>query len=167
MAGDQGVFGTSPSGGSSSVGSTTAFPVRRGGSPAITLNSSRPTSKGSVTQSTAPPFEDEENFTMVLPQAHRAPAPTAVTRGREVGGPSTRSSPGHQRGGLGQTMSVDNGILAMTPTAEDGLTLAHHASHFAQSTESSGGRIDRQRSPLAYRSPMRAMFDEARERTGK
>jgi CLIP-associating protein 1/2 len=98
---------------------------------------SRPSSKGSLTA------QPDEDMTMVAPATSRF----AATRGRDV------PSPGQNRAGHAKTMSVDNGILAMAE--DEGFTMV--LPNIADSST-------RQRSPLAYRSPMRAMFDDARER---
>ena len=107
---------------------------------------SRPTSKGSiVTTAEDASIVHEDDFTMVLPHAKNT-------------GPLDRNafSPGHRRRGLGQTASVDSGIPALAE--EEGLTLVLPNLQSSQT---------RARSPLAYRSPMKAMFEDARERVGK
>jgi CLIP-associating protein 1/2 len=98
---------------------------------------SRPSSKGSLTA------QPDEDMTMVVPASNRF----AATRGRDI------PSPGQQSSRHAKTMSVDNGILAMAE--DDGFTMVLPNIQNAST---------RQRSPLAYRSPMRAMFDDARER---
>ncbi|WPG97296.1 protein stu1 [Acrodontium crateriforme] len=101
---------------------------------------SRPSSKHSnVTFMSA--VEDlssvrEEDLTMVLPQS---------------GATSHRSSPGHKRGG--QNLSVDSGM----PTVEED-------DNFTMVMPSLPGQQLRTRSPLAYRSPLKVMFDEARDK---
>lgn len=63
-------------------------------------------------------------------------------------------SPGHKR--AGQSASMDSGIPAMAD--DEGFTMVMPNLHGSQS---------RARSPLAYRNPMKAMFDDAREKVGK
>ncbi|KAK0883866.1 suppressor of tub2 mutation [Friedmanniomyces endolithicus] len=83
----------------------------------------------------------EDDFTMVLPA------------GRSLGSSSRAPNGfGHKRPGLGQTMSVDSGIPAVAE--DDGFTMV---------MPNVQGQQPRTRSPLAYRSPMKMMFDEARE----
>lgn len=77
---------------------------------------------------------------MVMPK-------TGLTMARPV------FAPGHKRPGLGQTMSVDSGVPAMAD--DDGFTMVMPNLQDSQ---------QRARSPLAYRSPLKAMFEEARER---
>jgi CLIP-associating protein 1/2 len=101
---------------------------------------SRPSSKGSLTA------QPDEDMTMVVPAANRF----AATRGRDL------ASPGHHSNRHAKTMSVDNGILAMAE--DDGFTMVLPNVQDAST---------RQRSPLAFRSPMRAMFDDARERADR
>lgn len=103
---------------------------------------SRPTSKGSLSSR----GEDlttvrEDDFTMVMPNSKGA-----VSAGRGAFVPS------HKRPGLGQTMSVDSGIPAAGD--DDGFTMVVPSVHAS---------APRTRSPLAYRSPMKAMFEEARD----
>lgn len=64
-------------------------------------------------------------------------------------------SPGHKRA-IGQSASMDSGI----PTINDD-------EGFTMVMPDLGGSQSRARSPLAYRNPMKAMFDDARERVGK
>lgn len=117
---------------------------------------SRPTSKGSITSSRAhhqhsSSHNDGDDDTTTLAAPHSRPA-GGVTRGR-----NGTFSPGHYRGGPAQTMSVDNGIVAMNE--DEGFTMVLPNMLTAENS--------RQRSPLAMRSPMKAMFDEARERATK
>lgn len=62
-------------------------------------------------------------------------------------------APGHKRPALGQTMSVDSGMPSLAE--DDGFTMVIPNLHNGQ---------QRARSPLAYRSPLKAMFQEARDR---
>jgi CLIP-associating protein 1/2 len=101
---------------------------------------SRPSSKGSLTA------QPDEDMTMVVPASNRF----AATRGRDI------ASPGQNSNRHAKTMSVDNGILAMTE--DEGFTMVLPNVQDAST---------RQRSPLAFRSPMRAMFDDARERADR
>lgn len=104
--------------------------------------SSRPTSKGSNTQISDDLTSVPENeLTMVIPKA------AAVTGGR------TSSGLGHKRPALGQTMSVDSGLPIMAE--DDGFTMVMPSLPTHQ---------PRAQSPLTYRSPLKAMFDEAREK---
>lgn len=64
-------------------------------------------------------------------------------------------SPGHKRA-IGQSASMDSGIPAMAD--DEGFTMV---------MPNLGGSQSRARSPLAYRNPMKAMFDDARENVGK
>ncbi|KAK0310829.1 suppressor of tub2 mutation [Friedmanniomyces endolithicus] len=83
----------------------------------------------------------EDDLTMVLPA------------GRSLGSSSRAPNGfGHKRPGLGQTISVDSGIPAVAE--DDGFTMV---------MPNVQGHQPRTRSPLAYRSPMKMMFDEARE----
>ncbi|KAK4544519.1 hypothetical protein LTR36_004091 [Oleoguttula mirabilis] len=136
--------------------SPSGSPIKRG-SPALGhthpapehLQNSRPTSKGS----SGSHGEDlttvrEDDFTMVIPNSKGA-----VSTGRGAFWPSQK------RPALGQTMSVDSGLPAITGD-DDGFTMVVPSMHAS---------VSRARSPLAYRSPMRAMFEEARgqlERSG-
>ena len=65
-------------------------------------------------------------------------------------------APGFKRPALAQTMSVDSGIPAIAEG--DGFTMVIPSLRAA---------TRRERSPLAYRSPLKAMFDEAREQLEK
>ena len=100
---------------------------------------SRPTSKGS--NGTAEPDVShirDDDLTMVMPKS--------VSRNAIAGGPKR---PGHH-----QAMSVDNGMIA---GGEDGgfTMVIPNLQHSPQ---------QRARSPLTYRSPLKAMFEEAREK---
>ncbi|KAK4972910.1 suppressor of tub2 mutation [Elasticomyces elasticus] len=127
-------------------------PVKR--SPAIThahpapelpehvVVEARPTSKGSTSSHHGDHLNSrEDDLTMVMPGSrslgHSARAPNGL---------------GHKRPGLGQTMSVDSGIPAVVE--EDGFTMVMPNLHSHQ---------PRNRSPLVYRSPLKMMFEEARE----
>ena len=104
--------------------------------------SSRPSSKGS----SVPHGDDltsvrEDDFTMVLPASRSLASSTRAPNGI-----------GHRRPGLGQTMSVDSGIPAVAE--DDGFTMVMPNLQSHQ---------PRNRSPLAYRSPMKAMFESARD----
>lgn len=136
------------------VASPGGSPVKRG-SPALShahpapehLSDSRPTSKGS----TGTYGEDlttvrEDDLTMVMPNG----------KGRAS---SSRAAfvPSHKRPTLGQTMSVDSGMPAMAED-DDGFTMVVPTMQAHQ---------PRERSPLAYRSPMKAMFDDARAQLDK
>ena len=120
------------------AGSPAGSPVRR--SPrqghVTHLPDSRPTSKGSEDLSSV----REDDFTMVIPEG-----PATVNRGGFASG--------HKRPALGQTMSVDSGVPTMV--GDEGFTMV------IPNLQDSHQRI---RSPLAYRSPLKAMFEEARER---
>lgn len=129
------------------AGSPIGSPVKR--SPALPRghyqngSDSRPTSKGS----TAASGENttgvrDSDFTVTMPKS----------------GASNRGafSPGHKRTGLGQSASMDSGIPVLTD--DEGFTMV---------IPDLGGSQSRARSPLAYRNPMKAMFDDARERVGK
>lgn len=109
---------------------------------AVASQGSRPTSKGS-NGSVEPDVSHvrEDDLTMVMPKG-------AGPAGRNVpsGGPKR---PGHQ-----QAMSVDNGMVA--GAEEDGFTMV--MPNLQNSPQ------QRARSPLAYRSPLKAMFEEAREK---
>ncbi|KXT04607.1 hypothetical protein AC578_8629 [Pseudocercospora eumusae] len=94
--------------------------------------SSRPTSKGSETMNSI----REDDLTMVMPKG------VTANRGH--------FSPGHKRPGLGETRSVDSGIPAMND--DEGFTMVMpHLPHQPRAP-----------SPLAYRSPIKDMFAEAR-----
>ncbi|KAK0832361.1 suppressor of tub2 mutation [Friedmanniomyces endolithicus] len=101
-----------------------------------------PASKGnSSTQNEDFTGAREDDFTMVL------------SAGRSLGSSSRAPNGfGHKRPGLGQTMSVDSGIPAVVE--DDGFTMV---------MPNIQGHQPRARSPLAYRSPMKMMFDSARE----
>ena len=119
-----GIVGASPGG----------SPVKRSPKTALHSQESRPTSKGSgIGEELSSVREDD--FTMVMPKA------TDLAKYK------------HKRPGLGQTMSVDNGVVGLGE--EDGFTMVMPN---AQSQD------PRARSPLAYRSPLKQMFDEARAR---
>ncbi|KAM0724175.1 hypothetical protein Q7P37_000057 [Cladosporium fusiforme] len=104
---------------------------------------SRPTSKGS----NAPPAEDltgsrDDDFTMVLPS------------GREHSGQDRRvAALATHRPALDKTTSVDSG-LPHTAEEDDNFTMVLP----------SLSRSQREASPLNYRSPLKSMFDEAREK---
>ncbi|KAK5118786.1 hypothetical protein LTR85_007992 [Meristemomyces frigidus] len=125
-------------------------PIKRG-SPALShahpapehLQESRPTSKGSLSSR----GDDlttvrEDDFTMVIPNGK-----ATVSTGRGAFMPS------HKRPALGQTMSVDSGIPAVAGD-DDGFTMVVPSMHAS---------VSRAKSPLTYRSPMKAMFEEARD----
>lgn len=106
------------------------------------LSGSRPVSKGS----NAPPTDDlsgprEDDFTMVLPS------------GRDISRHDRRSAdPASTRPALDKTTSVDSG---MPHTAdEDNFTMVMPSFSHSQ----------REGSPMNYRSPLKSMFEEARER---
>lgn len=107
------------------------------------LAESRPVSKSS----NAPPAEDlrgsrDDDMTMVLPSA------------RDIPGQNKRvSALGSARPVLDKTTSVDSGI-PNTAEEDDGFTMVLPT--FSRSL--------REASPLSYRSPMKSMFDEAREK---
>lgn len=111
--------------------------------PAEYVLDSRPTSKGSIgSRGDDLMFAREDDLTMVIPNGK--------------GGISTSRSafvPGHKRPGLGQTTSVDSSI----PVAyeDDGFTMV---------LPNMAGNAGRARSPLSYRSPLKAMFEEARDK---
>ncbi|KAK4631288.1 hypothetical protein CLAFUR4_02612 [Fulvia fulva] len=102
-------------------------------------SSSRPTSKGSINADLMAGLKLDD-MTMVVPK-------TALTASRGA------FSPGHKRPGLGQTHSVDSGIPDMVEDA-DGFTMV---------MPNLTSTRPRARSPLAYRSPMKAMFQDARQ----
>ena len=115
-------------------------PVKRSPRPGFVQQreqSSRPASKGSEDLSTV----REDDFTMVLPKAES-------NRSTSAAAPF-----GHKRPALGQTMSIDSGMPVMTEDTGEGFTMV---------IPNLQGQ--RTRSPLAYRSPLKAMFEEARER---
>ncbi|KAK4506014.1 hypothetical protein PRZ48_003979 [Zasmidium cellare] len=103
---------------------------------------SRPTSKGSTTNGDTMMSIREDDLTMVMPKG-------SVTTSR--GG---TFSPGHKRPGLGQTHSVDSGMPDVVEDP-DGFTMVMPNLTSSQ---------PRARSPLAYRSPMKALFDDARQK---
>lgn len=104
---------------------------------------SRPTSKGSIATNGDRSI-GEDDMTMVVPRG-------TVSNAR--GG---AFSPGHKR--PGQTMSVDSGIPTMDEE-DDGFTMVM--------PNLLNPNQPRTRSPLAYRSPMKAMLQDAREKVGK
>ncbi|EME47761.1 hypothetical protein DOTSEDRAFT_167089 [Dothistroma septosporum NZE10] len=105
-------------------------------------SSSRPTSKGSTNADPMAGMQKEDIATITTKNG--------LTAGRGA------FSPGHKRPGLGQTHSVDSGLPDMVEDA-DGFTMVMPSLTIVQ---------PRARSPLAYRSPMKAMFEDAR-RIGK
>ncbi|KAK5131033.1 hypothetical protein LTR08_001383 [Meristemomyces frigidus] len=115
------------------------------------LQESRPTSKGSSSNGTY--GEDltstrEDDFTMVIPTAKDSTSRAAF-------------APSHRRPALSQTVSVDSGMPALAGEEDDGFTMVVPSMQQANQP--------RNRSPLAYRSPMKAMFEDARvqlERSG-
>jgi CLIP-associating protein 1/2 len=112
--------------------------------PAEHLQSPRPSSKGSTgTHGDDLTSVREEDFTMVLPNGKGS---VTTSRGAFV--------LAHKRPGLGQTMSVDSGIPAVAE--EDGFTMVM--------PNIPGRPLPRARSPLAFRSPLKAMFEEARDK---
>ncbi|TKA74627.1 hypothetical protein B0A55_05958, partial [Friedmanniomyces simplex] len=132
---------------STNTASPGGSPVKR--SPALThghpapehVQERRLTSKGSNgVQSEDLASAREDDLTMVLPAGRSLPSSIRAPNGL-----------GHKRPGLGQTMSVDSGIPAVAE--DDGFTMVMPNMH-------GNGRA---RSPLAYRSPLKAMFEEARE----
>ena len=173
--------GKSPRGGSPRV-------MGRGGSPGMGLShahpaagaaavgggvggmGSRPGSKGSGVASGAAGDVDltvgaGEDFTMVMPGGRTAAA---------AGGQNRRP-------GLGQTTSVDSGITGMEDNDEeeeeegDGFTMVLPGQQqtrpgYASSedaTAAAHGAEPRARSPLAYRSPLKALFEEARDKLSR
>jgi CLIP-associating protein 1/2 len=106
------------------------------------LTESRPASKSS----NAPPAEEffasrDDDMTMILPS------------GREMSGQDKRvTALNSARPVLDKTTSVDSGIPSTIE--EDGFTMVLPTL----------GRSLREASPLSYRSPMKTMFDEAREK---
>ncbi|KAK3721747.1 suppressor of tub2 mutation [Vermiconidia calcicola] len=123
------------------AGSAAGSPARRSPLPGHIVQEPRTTSKGS----NGTIGEDltnvrEDDFTMVMPKSV-----AATNRGA--------FAPGHKRPGLGQTMSVDAGMPTLTE--DDGFTMVIPDLQRVQG---------RTRSPLAYRSPLKVMFDEAREK---
>jgi CLIP-associating protein 1/2 len=122
------------------IGTPSGSPIGR--SPRVgglAAPSSRPTSKGS--NGTAEPDVShirEDDLTMVMPKS--------VSRNAFAGGPKR---PGHH-----QAMSVDNGMIA--GAEDDGFTMV--IPNLQNSPQ------QRARSPLTYRSPLKAMFEEAREK---
>ena len=125
------------------MGSPGASPVGRksqiGG---LAAQDSRPTSKGSTgTAEHDLSNVREDDFTMVIPKG-------ATTDNRSAFAPGPRR-PGHV-----QAMSVDNGMVA--GVEDEGFTMVMpNLQHSPQ---------QRARSPLTYRSPLKAMFEEAREK---
>jgi CLIP-associating protein 1/2 len=117
------------------AGSPSGSPIRRSPRPGHVAPDSRPTSKGSEDLSNV----REDDFTMVMPKEA-----TAATRAAVLG---------HKRPNLGQTMSMDAGMQNMAE--DEGFTMVMPNIQQAQ---------QRARSPLAYRSPLKAMFEEAREK---
>ena len=131
--------------GTSRITSPGGSPVKR--SPALTHGhpppaDARPSSKGSMTGREDLTAGREDDFTMVMPASRSLASSSRVPNGL-----------GHKRPGLGQTMSVDSGIP--TSTEEDGFTMV---------MPNLNSHAPRARSPLAYRSPLKAMFDEARDK---
>lgn len=125
------------------AGSPSGSPARR--SPrsgfAASTQDSRPTSNGSNgTNGEDLSNVREDDFTMVIPKA-------SVNVNR------AGFASGHKRAGLGQTMSVDSGIPHITE--DEGFTMV---------IPNLPNNQQRARSPLAYRSPLKAMFEEAREK---
>lgn len=103
---------------------------------------SRPTSKGSTMNGDTMTSIREDDMTMVMPKG-------SITASR--GG---TFSPGHKRPGTGQTHSVDSGMPDLMEDP-DGFTMVMPNLTSSQ---------PRARSPLAYRSPMKAMFEDARQK---
>lgn len=132
------------------AGSPVGSPAKR--SPALTRSqlqqgpSSRPSSKGSTTTNgdTLTGFR-EDDMTMVMPKGVSVTSRGAL-------------SPGHKRPGTGQTMSVDRGIPSPRADEDDGFTMV---------LPNMSAMDGRPRSPLTYRSPMKAMFQDAREKERK
>jgi len=111
--------------------------------PAEHTMSSRPTSKGSlVSHGEDLMSTHEDDLTMVIPNGKGS---VTASRGAFV--------PDHKRPGLGQTTSVDSGIPVVYE--DDGFTMVLPQLH---------GNAGRARSPLSYRSPLKAMFEEARDK---
>ena len=125
------------------IGSPGASPAgRKSQVGALAAQGSRPTSK----DSTGPAEHDipnvpDDDFTMVIPKSATANSRNAV-------------APGPKRPGHVQAMSVDNGMVA--GIEDEGFTMEMpNLQHSPQ---------QRARSPLTYRSPLKAMFEEAREK---
>ncbi len=78
----------------------------------------------------------EDDLTMIMPKSVASASRHAF-------------APGHKRPTLGQTMSVDAGMQNMVE--DEGFTMVIP-------------NLQRAKSPLAYRSPLKAMFEEAREK---
>ena len=122
------------------VASPNGSPIKRSPLPKQ-VQEQRPSSK----DSSVPQEQDltgvrEDDFTMVMPSNKN------VSANRAIAGSSYR------RPVLDKTMSVDSGLPAMVE--EDGFTMVMPIV---------SNRPQRERSPLAYRSPLKAMFEEARE----
>nr|POE61064.1 protein stu1 [Quercus suber] len=128
----------------SPVGSPTKrSPRMENGHPAA--NSSRPSSKHSnATHGEDLSIVREDDFTMILPH-HKA----STTSDRAV------LASAQNRSGHGHTVSVDSGIPAMAE--DDGFTMVIPTIP----------NQPRASSPLAYRNPMKTMFDEARDMLDK
>ncbi|KAK4554026.1 suppressor of tub2 mutation [Recurvomyces mirabilis] len=120
--------------------------VVNGHSVADRMQDVRPSSKGSDDSTSV----REDDFTMVMPTSRSATSARSAMNG------------GFKRPALEQTMSVDSGVQAARSMAEDdGFTMVIPALAHDNSS--------RARSPLAVRSPLKAMFEEARhqlERSG-
>lgn len=116
-------------------------PVRRSGQNGL-RHDSRPTSKGSnATHEGDLSSVREDDFTMVLTKASTSSAHRSGY------------APGHKRPALGQTMSVDSGMPIMSE--EDGFTMVMPSLQNGQ---------PRAQSPLMQRSPLKKMFEDAREK---
>lgn len=125
------------------AGSPAGSPIKSRAHLASSVTESRPTSKGSiVAHGEDHSHVQEDHFTMVMSQPAR-PAPARAV-----------FAPGHKRPALGQTMSVDNGIVGLGE--DEGFTMVIPSNL--------PGNQQRARSPLAYRSPMKAMFEQARDK---
>jgi CLIP-associating protein 1/2 len=118
------------------LASPAGSPARRSPRPGHLAENSRPTSKGSEDLTNVP----EDELTMVMPKNSFTSSGGAFVMG-------------HKRPGLGQTMSVDAGLTNMAE--EEGFTMVLPNLQAAQ---------QRAQSPLSYRSPLKAMFEEAREK---
>ena len=116
-------------------GSPKASPTRY--SPALSRKQTQPASDSRPSSKGSETMHSvrDDDLTMVMPRG-------IVGRGQ--------FSPGHKRPGLGETRSVDSGIPYLAD--EDNFTMVMP----------SLPNQPRAPSPLAYRSPIRAMFDEAR-----
>jgi CLIP-associating protein 1/2 len=125
------------------VGSPVVSPAQRNArAGGLAASGSRPTSKGS--NGTVDPDMShvrDDDFTMVMPKG------TAAVSRNAIAGAARR--PAHH-----PAMSVDNGMIA--GAEEDGFTMV--MPNLQHSPE------QRARSPLAYRSPLKSMFEEAREK---